>query len=347
MVSDSMRKRVLIINTGGTIGMRTTATGYRPEPGFLLDQMRRIPELADPAMPEYVVDEFSPVIDSANMTPADWQRIAGDIELAYDRFDGFLILHGTDTMAFTASALAFMLGGLAKSVVVTGSQLPLCELRNDARENLMTAMMLASQFTIPEVTIFFGSRLLRGCRATKASTSLFEAFDSPNYPPLGTAGTHLEVFHDRIRPIDPARQFQLHELASARIATMRLFPGVCVDVLRHSLDQPLDALVLQSFGVGNGPSNDPAFVQVLQGAVDRGVTIVNLTQCHQGQVAMGQYATGSAMAEVGVVSGGDMTFEATVAKLRYLLGKKSSLSELREAIGRDLVGELTISDQVA
>lgn len=336
-----MRKRVLVINTGGTIGMRRTAHGYGPEPGFLRAQMERIPELADPAMPAYEVREFEPVIDSANMTPADWERIAREIHQAYAAYDGFLILHGTDTMAYTASALAFMLHGLAKSVILTGSQLPLCELRNDARENLMTGLMLASQFTIPEVAIFFGSRLLRGCRSTKTSTNLFEAFDSPNYPPLGSAGTQLEVFAERVRPAAARDGLVLQRLTAGRIATVRMFPGFDWEVLRHVVEQPLDGLILQMYGVGNGPS-DPRFLAIIAAAVARGIVAVNLTQCPQGEVVVGEYATGSALAEAGVVSGGDQTFEATVAKLRYLLGRpEATPAQIRAAFAQDIVGERT------
>lgn len=336
-----MRKHVLIINTGGTIGMRRTPGGYLPQPGFLQEQMGKIPELADPAMPVYEIFEFDPVLDSANMTPADWRRIGEEIEQSYARFDGFLILHGTDTMAYTASALAFMLAGLDKSVILTGSQLPLCELRNDARENLMTAMILSSRFCIPEVCIFFGSRLLRGCRATKSSTSLFEAFDSPNFPPLGIAGTEVEVFAERIRPVAVPHEFQLCPLATARIATIRLFPGLSADVVRHVFDQPLEAVILQTFGVGNGPTNDRPLMEAIAAASERGIVVVNLTQCHQGHVAMAEYATGGALADAGVVSGGDMTFEATLAKLQYLFGLNLPVAEIRRRISLDHVGELT------
>ncbi len=336
-----MRKKVLIINTGGTIGMRRTQDGYRPKPGFLQQQMSQIPELSDPAMPEYEIYEFDPVLDSANMAPADWVRIGGEIKDSYESFDGFLILHGTDTMAYTASALAFMLRGLTKSVVLTGSQLPLCELRNDARENLMTAMILASRFAIPEVCIFFGSRLLRGCRATKGSTSLFEAFDSPNFAPLGIAGTDLEVFHERIRPIDPAVRFQVRTLSEIRVATIRLFPGLLASVVQHILSQPLQALILQTYGVGNGPTNDESLIAAITDATKRGVVIVNLTQCPQGHVAMTEYATGGALAQAGVVSGVDMTFEATVTKLQSLFSQGLSADEVRRLVPVDSVGELT------
>ena len=338
-----MRKHVLIINTGGTIGMRRTADGYQPQPGFLQQQMSQIPELADPTMPIYEIFEFDPVLDSANMTPADWLRIGQEIERCYSRFDGFLILHGTDTMAYTASALAFMLRGLDKSVVLTGSQLPLCELRNDARENLMTAMMLASRFRIPEVCIFFGSRLLRGCRATKSSTSLFEAFDSPNFSPLGIAGTDVEVFQERIRPIAAEQSFRLCPLSNARVATLRLFPGLSAEVVRHALNQPLEAVILQTYGVGNGPTNNQQLVQAIADATQRGIVVVNLTQCHQGHVAMAEYATGGALADAGVVSGVDMTFEAALAKILYLFGLELSVEDVRRQISLDLAGELTPS----
>jgi L-asparaginase len=337
-----MRKQVLIINTGGTIGMRRTADGYRPQPGFLKQQMAQIPELSDPSMPTYEIFEFDPVLDSANMTPGDWQRIGREIQRGYEKFDGFLILHGTDTMAFTASALAFTLRGLARSVILTGSQLPLCELRNDARENLLTAMILASRFSIPEVCIFFGSRLLRGCRATKSSTTQFDAFDSPNFPPLGTAGTDLEVFNDRLRPVDPSAKFQLMPLKPVRIATVRLFPGLSIEVLRHALHQPLEAVILQTFGVGNGPTNNPEFVDVIAAAAARGILVVNLTQCHQGHVAMAEYATGGALASAGVVSGADMTFEAAVTKLQYLFSQNLSGADIRREFVADLAGELTV-----
>jgi L-asparaginase len=334
-----MPKHVLIINTGGTIGMSRTADGYRPQPGFLRRQMEQIAELADPTMPSYEIYEFDPVLDSANMTPSDWVRIAAEIQRGYERHDGFLILHGTDTMAFTASALAFMLRGLNKSVILTGSQLPLCELRNDARENLLTAMILASRFTIPEVCIFFGSRLLRGCRATKSSTTQFDAFDSPNFAPLGTAGTDLEVFANRVRPVDPAATLQVLPLAPSRIASLRLFPGLNNAVLRHLLEQPLDALILQTFGVGNGPTNDRGFVGSIAQAVARGILVVNLTQCHQGHVEMAEYATGNALSSAGAISAGDMTFEATVTKLQCLFSQGFSPDEIRREFANDWIGE--------
>jgi L-asparaginase len=184
-------KRVCIINTGGTIGMRQSPQGLMPEPGYLARLMQKMQELAESPMPDYAIVEYDPVIDSADMTPAHWRQIAHDIASNYREFDGFVVLHGTDTMAYTASALAFMLPDLAKPVILTGSQLPLGQVRNDARENLKTAMMFAADYPVPEVAVFFGEMLLRGCRTTKASASRLDAFDSPNYPPLAMAETSI------------------------------------------------------------------------------------------------------------------------------------------------------------
>src|ERR1041385_5485815 len=189
----SVRKRVYIAYTGGTIGMQPSAEGYAPAPGFLQQQMALMPEVQSESMPDYDIREYSPLLDSANMLPADWLRIAQDIAAHYDAYDGFLVLHGTDTMAYTSSALPFMLNGLRKPVIVTGSQIPLCEVRNDARDNIITALMIASQFPIPEVCLYFHNRLLRGCRAVKVDADGLLAFDSPNYPPLGIAGVDIVI----------------------------------------------------------------------------------------------------------------------------------------------------------
>src|SRR5947208_2599404 len=187
------RKRVYVAYTGGTIGMKRTRKGYEPKTGYLQQQMEAIPELRHSSMPSVTVHEYEPLLDSSNMTPRQWLEIARDIATHYDEYDGFVVVHGTDTMAYTASALPFLLGGLAKPVVITGSQIPLCEIRNDARENLITSLMIASSCAIPEVCLYFGGKLLRGCRAVKVSADGFAAFDSPNHPPLGTVGIDIEI----------------------------------------------------------------------------------------------------------------------------------------------------------
>ena len=239
--------------------MNRGAKGYQPEKGFLAQQLAALPELSRPEMPNYELVEFDPVLDSSDMMPQDWQAIAEIIYARYEEFDGFVVLHGSDTMAYTASALPFMLSGLNKTVVITGSQIPLSEVRNDARENLITALMVAADFDVPEICVLFGKHLLRGCRTTKFSASSFDAFDSPNYPPLATVGTRIDLNESAIRRPDKPTELSLKKIEAQEVATFRLFPGVSAAVLRNVLQQPLKALVLESFGVGNGPTTNPDF----------------------------------------------------------------------------------------
>ncbi|MEM7455457.1 MAG: asparaginase [Planctomycetota bacterium] len=335
-------KRVCIIHTGGTIGMRMSERGLMPEPGYLAAQMEKMSELFEGMLPEFEVLEYEPLIDSSNLTPDHWQQIAQDIKSNYHRFDGFVVLHGTDSMAYTSSILPFMLEGLNKSVVVTGAQLPLGQVRNDARENLKTAMMLAAGYHIPEVTLFFGEVLLRGCRATKSSATKLDAFESPNYPVLGSVETNIEIFNRRIRfPETADDKLTVHQIKPVEIATFRLFPGMSIDVLKNVLLRPLKALIIESYGVGNGPADNPRFIEAIQSAVDDGIVIVNCTQCGHGCVAQTSYATGTALSDAGVVSGRDMTVEAAIAKLYYLFSRDLSVSEIRNSVPQDLVGELT------
>lgn len=317
--------------------------GYKAVPGFLQHQLDKIDELARPGMPQYELLEYDPVIDSSNMTPEHWLKIANDIKNRYEHFDGFVVIHGTDTMAHTASALPFMFNGLNKSVILTGSQIPLVEVRNDARGNLITAIQLAVEYHIPEITIFFGNRLLRGCRATKVSATSFGAFDSPNFPPLGTVGTNINIFNHRFLKNDSFKELTVTPIHSQAIATFRLFPGVNHEVLDNVLRQPLVALVLESYGVGNGPSNNQQLLDVIQSAVERGTVIVSCTQNLHGRVNQTSYDAGSALCDVGVISGTDMTVEAALAKLQFLFTKYSNTSKIAELIGVDLVGELTES----
>lgn len=336
-------KRVCIINTGGTIGMRSTPAGLIPERGYLAQQMAKMQELAESPMPLFEVVEYDPVIDSANMTPDHWQQIAQDIAARYLDFDGFVILHGTDTMAYTSSALPFMMPNLAKPVILTGSQLPLGQVRNDARENLKTAMMFAADYPVPEVALFFGEMLLRGCRATKVSASRLDAFDSPNFPPLALAETSIELFPERIRSprAEPDQPLRLQPLRPIELATFRLFPGLSVDVLKNVLQRPLRALILESFGVGNGPATNRQFLETIQAASQAGVVVMTCTQCRHGCISPAAYAAGRALADCGVVSGGDMTLEASIAKLFYLFGQDLPVAEIRRHIGINLVGELS------
>ncbi len=337
-----MKKRILIINTGGTIGMRMTDRGFDPDPSVLREQMNEIAIRWADRMPEYEILAYDPLLDSANFCPADWLRIANDIVRHYDQFDCFLILHGTDTMTYTASALAFMLRGLEKNVILTGSQLPLTLRRNDARENLITALIIATEYSIPEVSILFGSVLLRGCRTTKISATSFDAFDSPNAPPLATIGTNIRVFEDRVhQPSEIDNQITILPIQPASVATLRLFPGINEAVLHNLLQTPLQGLILESYGSGNGPSNNRAFLNALRDATDRGVVIVNLSQCRHGSISPQNYVTGRALNDAGLIPGVDMTVEAALTKLMFLFSQVTDLQQLRKQVTENLVGELT------
>jgi L-asparaginase len=275
------------------------------------------------------------------MTPRQWVAIARDIAGHYDEYDGFVVLHGTDTMAYTSSALPFLLNGLAKPVIVTGSQIPLCEVRNDARENLITSLLIAANYDIPEVCLYFGGSLLRGCRAVKVSADGFAAFASPNVPPLGTAGIAIEINRELVRKPRRRGALRVDELASPVVSALRLFPGIAPELVRNVLRPPLQGLVLETYGVGNGPDQDAAFLGALAEATARGVVIVDCTQCLEGSVDLGAYAAGSALAAAGAVSGFDMTAEAALAKLYYLFSRGYGVEKVKRELQRDLRGEMT------
>jgi L-asparaginase len=350
-----MLKRLYIAYTGGTIGMSRTPDGYAPAPGFLAAQMAVMPELADPRMPGYDIHEYDPLLDSSNMRPADWVRIGQDIVAHHDAYDGFIVLHGTDTMAYTASALPFFLQGLRKPVIVTGSQIPLCEIRNDARANLITSMLIAAEYPVPEVCLCFGGKLLRGCRAVKVDADGLDAFDSPKFPPLGVAGVEIQIDLTRVhslrtsspataagRDAAPLGVSLAAPRAEATVGAFRLFPGLAPDLLRNVLQPPLQGLVLEAYGVGNGPDRDAQLLAALTEAASRGVVIVAITQCLRGAVHLGEYAAGSALAKAGVISGYDMTAEAALCKLFYLFSQGLPPETVAARMAEDLCGELTV-----
>jgi len=336
-----MKKRVYIAYTGGTIGMLPTEDGYKPAPGALRQQMEKIPELGDSSMPDYDITEYGPLIDSSNMTPDIWNIIAQDIKRKYHEYDGFVILHGTDTMAYTASALAFMLEGLDKSVILTGSQIPLSEIRNDARVNLITSLMIAARYRIPEVCLFFGDKLLRGCRAVKVSANQLDAFASPNYPPLGIAGVNIRL-NEKLILKNRGIPFRAYSLHNHSIGTLRIFPGISAEVVRNILRQPLKGLILETYGVGNAPDQDRELLGLIREATERGVVIVACTQCLYGSVQLGEYAAGSALAKAGVISGYDITMEAALTKLLFLFSRGMNSIEVRTNMLKNLRGEITI-----
>lgn len=338
-----MKKRVYICNTGGTIGMRPTRDGYAPSQGYLEELLSGISELADPSMPEFVVHEFDPLLDSANMRPANWLAIARDIQQRYAEFDGFIVIHGTDTMAFSASALSFLLQGLGKPVILTGSQIPLCEVRNDARVNLITSLLIAAHHPVPEVTICFGGFLLRGNRSKKITANGFDAFHSPNFPALASIGTSIDIQFRLLRiNAEPACSLCFEQDRQPQVASFRLFPGVDHQIMANLLQPPLKGVVIEAFGVGNAPSNDPQFIEVIRQATARGVVVVVCTQCQQGHVDLNGYEAGRALSQAGAISGRDMTVEAALAKLYCLLNLDLTVDEIRERMQQDLAGELTV-----
>lgn len=335
-----MRKHIYIAYTGGTIGMRPSEQGYIPVAGFLGDTLAAMPEFQRPEMPRYTLHEYDSLIDSSDMSPDDWQQIADDILANYDDYDGFIILHGTDTMSYTASALSFMLENLAKPVIVTGSQIPLAELRSDGQVNLLNALFIAANYPIPEVSLFFNNKLLRGNRSRKLDADGFDAFDSPNFPPLLTAGINIELKTGKLDTVRPA-PLVVSRVTSQPIGVVTLYPGISADVIKNTLQQPVKALILLSYGVGNAPQN-PTLLSLLSDAKDKGILVVNCTQCLRGKVNMGGYATGHALRDVGVISGGDMTPEAALAKLHYLLSQSLDLDVIKDKIVANLKGELTV-----
>jgi len=348
----STTNRVLIIYTGGTIGMKDTPRGYAPAPGYLGEQLAAMPHFHDRTMPalttpisrygrrvRYDILEYAPLLDSSNMGLEDWVKIARDIERHYDAYDAFIVLHGTDTMAYTASALSFMLENLGKTVILTGSQIPLSEARSDAIANVLGALTIAGHYEIPEVCLYFDHRLMRGNRTQKTDASGLAAFASGNAPPLVEVGIEIKVEWDRILA-PPTRPFRVNPITHQAVAALRIFPGISAEMITNVLRPPTEGLVLESFGAGNAPDHRPDFLDALRAGSERGVVIVNVTQCHRGAVTT-DYATGAALAEVGVIGGADMTPEAALTKLVWLLSQGLPRAEVARLMQTNLRGELT------
>lgn len=348
-MNNNTQPSILLIYTGGTIGMIEN-----PETGALLnfdfDQFKHyVPELKRLHLQIHTYT-FEPPIDSSDMEPMHWVKIAQVIADNYDTYDGFVVLHGTDTMAFTASALSFMLENIAKPVVITGAQLPIGKLRTDGKENLLTSIEIAAarnsagEPMVPEVCIFFESMLMRGNRTTKINAEGFNAFRSYNYPPLAEAGINIKYDTLHIRRPKPAVPFTPHYCMETGIFILTLFPGIQQEYVEAVIGiKNLRALIIKTYGSGNAPQK-PWLFEKLKELNERGVILVNITQCSKGTVEMRRYETGRQLLQAGAVNGYDGTMESTVSKLMYLLGRGYSKDEILAQLNTSIAGEITIPE---
>ncbi len=334
------KKKVLIIYTGGTIGMKRSKNGYVPIEGYLLNAIFSIDDMHRNDAPAWDLVEMSPLLDSSDITVNEWNKIAEVVYKHYREYDGFVILHGTDTMAYTASALSFILDGLDKPVVLTGSQIPLSEIRSDGRENLVTSLLIAAEGVAREVCLYFSGKLLRGNRATKISADHLVAFDTPNYPHLAEVGITINYNRSALR-VTEKRELKLRPFSNIPIGVLKVFPGIQFGLFESIITDKLSGIVLETFGAGNIPSSGGELIPIIKRAFDGGTVVVVCSQCPSGTVSLGAYETSSQLKNAGAVSGIDMTCEAAVTKLYHLFSIGIPKEEIKEKMEENLVGELT------
>ncbi|KAA8582228.1 hypothetical protein FQN60_008968 [Etheostoma spectabile] len=349
--------RVLVINTGGTIGMTLNDEVLIPQANAFVQNLRKLPLFHDEKYAQetclfeyygykslvlplsksksrivYTFLEYNPLLDSSNMTTDDWAKIGKDIEENYENYDGFVILHGTDTMAYTASALSFMCENLGKPIIITGSQVPIYEMRNDGIDNLLGALLIAGQFVIPEVCLYFYNKLYRGNRSTKVDNGSFNAFASPNLTPLATAEVDITINWDTVWRANTTERFKVSPKLNRNVGLLRLFPGITSATVRAFLQSPMEGVVLETYGSGNAPDNRPDLLNELKEATNSGVIIMNCTQCLRGTV----------LKDAGLIAGHDMTPEAALSKLSYVLAQEDlNLDEKKMMMAQNLRGEMS------
>jgi L-asparaginase len=338
------KTRIILIYTGGTIGMVKDFKTNSLKAFNFKNLLDRIPELQLLECDIHTVSLKKP-IDSSNMNPSYWLQIAEIIESNYQKFDGFVVLHGSDTMSYTASALSFMLENLAKPVVFTGSQLPIGDLRTDAKENLITSIQVASMQdkgkpVVKEVCLYFEYKLYRGNRTTKLNAENFQAFASLNYPDLAESGVHLKVNHEYLFKPNLRKKFKVNKVLNENIAVVKLYPGITESVLKSIFETSnLKAVIIETYGAGNC-TTESWFIDILKKYIFKGVHVINITQCAGGSVMMGHYETSSLLKKIGVISGKDITTEAAVGKLMFLLGQNIPAKTFKTIYEKPLRGEM-------
>lgn len=334
-------KKVCIIYTGGTIGMVPSEFGYVPSKTSLVEAINSMKDLSKPEIPQIDIIQFDPLLDSSNIAINEWNKIGETIADRYDDYDGFVVLHGTDTMSYSASALSFMLENLNKPVIFTGSQIPLCQIRSDGYNNIITSVIIASEGYINEVCIYLDEKLIRGCRSTKMSSNFFSAFASPNCEMLADIGINIEYkdVYGYKRTNEP---FKLTKLKHIPVGIIKMFPGIEIELFESIMTKHLKGVILESFGSGNIPNQSSnKLKEIIKKADSNDTLVVICSQCIQGTVTLGAYETSKALIDIGAINGKDMTSEATLTKLIYLFSKDLNIDEVKKQMSINLRGELT------